>query len=174
MRYAGILENDFVNGQGVCVSFWCQGCPLHCPGCHNPQTWDFEGGLEAEEDNIISHILEILNANGVKRNLSILGGEPMCKSNADFIQLLIYWVKIHNPNIKIYLWSGYTLEQLKEKAKEDENIKYILDNINMLAAGPFILAERDITLPFVGSRNQKVYFKNSKGEFYEKDFRDNT
>ena len=174
MKYAGILENDFVNGQGVCVSFWCQGCPLHCPGCHNPQTWDFEGGLEAEEDDIIGHILEILNANGIKRNLSILGGEPMCKHNADFIQLLIYWVKIRNPNIKIYLWSGYTLEQLQEKAKEDENIKYILDNINMLAAGPFILAERDITLPFVGSRNQKVYFKNSKGEFYEKDFRDNT
>ena len=44
------VENDFVNGQGVCVSFWCQGCPLHCPGCHNPQTWDFEGGLEAAED----------------------------------------------------------------------------------------------------------------------------
>ena len=174
MKYAGILENDFVNGQGVCVSFWCQGCPLHCPGCHNPQTWDFEGGLEAEEDNIISHILEILNANGVKRNLSILGGEPMCEHNADFIQLLIYWVKIRNPDIKIYLWSGYTLEQLQEKAKEDKNIKYILDNINMLAAGPFILAERDITLPFVGSRNQKVYFKNSEGEFYEKDFRDNT
>ena len=174
MKYAGILENDFVNGQGVCVSFWCQGCPLHCPGCHNPQTWDFEGGLEATEDDIIGHILEILNANGVKRNLSILGGEPMCKHNADFIQLLIYWVKIRNPNIKIYLWSGYTLEQLQEKAKEDENIKYILDNIDMLAAGPFILAERDITLPFVGSRNQKVYFKNSKGEFYEKDFRDNT
>ena len=44
MKYAGILENDFVNGQGVCVSFWCQGCPLHCPGCHNPQTWDCNGG----------------------------------------------------------------------------------------------------------------------------------
>ena len=174
MKYAGILENDFVNGQGVCVSFWCQGCPLRCPGCHNPQTWDFEGGFEAKEDDIIDRILEILNANGIKRNLSILGGEPMCKSNADFIQLLIYWVKIRNPDIKIYLWSGYTLEQLQEKAKKDKNIKYILDNINMLAAGPFILAERDITLPFVGSRNQKIYFKNSEGEFYEKDFRDNT
>ena len=173
MKYAGILENDFVNGQGVCVSFWCQGCPLHCPGCHNPQTWDFEGGFEATEDDIISHVLEALNDNGIKRNLSILGGEPMCASNADFIQLLIYWVKIHNPGIKIYLWSGYTLEQLQEKAKEDKNVKYILDKIDMLAAGPFILAERDITLPFVGSRNQKVYFKNSKGEFYEKDFRDN-
>ena len=72
MRYAGMLENDFVNGQGVCVSFWCQGCPLHCPGCHNPQTWSFEGGLEATEDDIINHVLKALKANGILRNLSIV------------------------------------------------------------------------------------------------------
>ena len=173
MRYAGILENDFVNGQGVCVSFWCQGCPLHCPGCHNPQTWSFEGGLEATEDDIISYVLEALKANGILRNLSILGGEPMCKQNIDFVNLLLYQVKKVYPDIKIYLWSGYTLEQLQEMSKPDNGIRFVLDKIDMLAAGPFILAERDITLPFVGSRNQKVYFKNSKGEFYEKDFRDN-
>lgn len=94
----------------------------------------------------------------------------MCEPNADFIKLLIYWVKKTYPNIKIYLWSGYTLEQLQTIAEINENIKYILTNIDMLAAGPFILAERDITLPFVGSRNQKVYFKNDKGEFCEKHF----
>lgn len=170
MRYAGILENDFVNGQGVCVSFWCQGCPLHCPGCHNPQTWSFEGGLEATEDNIISHILDALKANGIQRNLSILGGEPMCEQNIDFINLLLYWVKKTYPNIKIYLWSGYTLKQLQEMSKSNNEIRFVLDKIDMLAAGPFIFAERDITLPFVGSRNQKVYFKNDKGEFCEKHF----
>ena len=174
MRYAGILENDFVNGQDVCVSFWCQGCPLHCPGCHNPQTWDFESGLEATEDDIIDHILQALKANNIQRNLSILGGEPMCKQNIDFIILLLFQVKKVYPNIKIYLWSGYTLEQLQVMAKFNKNIYNVLNNIDMLAAGPFILTERDITLPFVGSRNQKVYFKNSKGEFYEKDFRNNT
>lgn len=170
MRYAGIIENDFVNGQDVCVSFWCQGCPIHCPGCHNPQTWNFNGGCDTDEDNIIDHVLTALKANGIQRNLSILGGEPMCDQNVDFIQLLIYWVKIRNPGIKIYLWSGYTLEQLQEKAKVNEDVKYVLDNITMLAAGPFILEERDITLPYVGSRNQKVYFKNDKGEFYEVHF----
>lgn len=174
MRYAGILENDFVNGQDVCVSFWCQGCPLHCPGCHNSQTWDFESGLEAKEEDLIDHILELLTANDIQRNLSILGGEPMCEQNVEFVDLLIYWVKKIYPNTRIYLWSGYTLEQLQVMAKFNKNIYNVLNNIDMLAAGPFILTERDITLPFVGSRNQKVYFKNSKGEFYEKDFRNNT
>ena len=173
MRYAGILENDFVNGQDVCVSFWCQGCPLRCPGCHNPQTWDFESGLEAKEEDLMDHILELLTANDIQRNLSILGGEPMCEQNVKFVDLLIYWVKKIYPNTRIYLWSGYTLEQLQVMAKFNKNIYNVLNNIDMLAAGPFILAERDITLPFVGSRNQKVYFKDSKGEFYEKDFRDN-
>ena len=170
MKYAGILENDFVNGQGVCVSFWCQGCPLHCPGCHNPQTWSFDGGLEATEDNIINHVLDALKANEIQRNLSILGGEPMCEQNVDFINLLLYWVKKTYPNIKIYLWSGYTLEQLQEMSKSNDKIKLVLNTIDMLAAGPFIIAERDIALPFVGSRNQKVYFKNDKGEFCEKHF----
>lgn len=164
MRCAGIIENDFVNGEGVCVSFWTQGCPFRCPGCHNPQTWDFNGGIDAEEDSLIEHILESLNANGVQRNLSILGGEPLCEENVDFIELLTYWVRVHYPNIKIYLWTGYTLEQLRERALTNPLINNILERVDMLAAGPFILAERDITLPFVGSKNQRVYWK-SKGEF---------
>lgn len=165
MRHAGIIENDFVNGIGVCVSFWAQGCPHRCIGCHNPETWDFDGGRDADEDNIISHILSALEANGIQRNLSLLGGEPLCPENADFIQLLIYWVKRVHPNIKIYCWSGYTLEQLQARTEKEEDIKYILDNIDMLAAGPFILAERDITLPYVGSRNQIVWWKDGKGQW---------
>lgn len=167
MRYAGILENDFVNGQGVCVSYWVQGCPLHCPGCHNPQTWDFKGGLDVDEDTIIDHILQSLNANGVQRNLSLLGGEPLCDQNVDFIQLLIYWVKIRYPKTKIFCWSGYTLKQLQKRAKKNKDLKYILDNIDMLAAGPFILEKRDVTLPFVGSSNQIVYWKNEAGQWVE-------
>lgn len=159
MRYAGILTNDFVNGVGVCVSFWAQGCPLRCPGCHNPQTWDFEGGLEVPEDDVIDTILEAISANGIQRNLSILGGEPLCPQNTDFIQLLIYWVKKRYPDIKIYLWSGYTLEQLMQRATKDKNLSFILNSLDMLAAGPFKQEERDITIPLVGSKNQKVYWR---------------
>lgn len=170
MRYAGIIENDFVNGQDVCVSFWTQGCIFRCPGCHNPQTWNFNGGREDDEDYIISHILSALEANGVQRNLSILGGEPLCPENVDFIQLLIYWVK-KNPKVKVYLWSGYTFDQLQERAKTEENIKYILDNLTMIATGPFIAAERDITLPFVGSRNQEVWWNKSCGIWEKQDLK---
>lgn len=165
MRYAGIIENDFVNGVGVCVSFWTQGCPFHCPGCHNPETWDFEGGRDVDEDDIISRILSALEANGIQRNLSLLGGEPLCPKNADFIQLLIYWVKRLHPKTKIFCWSGYTLDQLQERAKTEKDIKYILDNIDMLAAGPYIAEQRDVTLPLVGSRNQIVWWKDGNGQW---------
>lgn len=165
MRYADIKPNDCTNGIGVCVSFWAQGCPFRCEKCHNPQTWDFEGGREAEEDDIISYILSSLEANGIQRNLSILGGEPLCPKSIDFIQLLIYWVKKIYPKIKIFCWSGYTLEQLQERAKTEEDVKYVLDNIDMLAAGPYIDEQRDITLPFVGSRNQIVWWKGGNGEW---------
>lgn len=159
MKYADLKLNDCTNGIGVCVSLWMQGCSLRCPGCHNPQTWDPNGGIEIAEDDLIDMVLEALGANGIQRNLSILGGEPLLPQNADFLQLLIYWVKKKYPDTEIFLWSGYTLEQLQERADYENAIGYVLDNIDMLAAGPFKQEERDITLPLVGSRNQKVYWK---------------
>ena len=175
MKYAKIMENDTVNCmEGITVSLFMSGCPHHCKNCFNQETWNPNFGTEIEIDKLCDKLNDLINAYGVYRDFSILGGEPLVEYNRKNTEYIIKEIKHKNPNILIYLWSGYTLEQLKEKAKEDENIKYILDNIDMLAAGPFILAERDITLPFVGSRNQKVYFKNSKGEFYQKDFRDNT
>mgnify|MGYP003305887838 CR=1 FL=1 len=54
MRYAKIISNDYINGEGVCVSFWTQGCPHHCVGCHNPETWSLRGGIEDSEENIIN------------------------------------------------------------------------------------------------------------------------
>ena len=58
MKYAGIINNDVVNGKGVCVSFWSQGCPHRCPGCHNPQTWEFNKGIEGDDDVVINHIIK--------------------------------------------------------------------------------------------------------------------
>ena len=72
-KYAGLITNDFVNGEGVCVSFWVQGCPFKCKGCHNPETWDFNGGKALPTD-IRGQIIKAICANGIMRNFSVLGG----------------------------------------------------------------------------------------------------
>ena len=70
MRYAGLIKDDFTAAPGVCVSIFVQGCPHHCPGCFNPETWDFEGGKEFTFD-VLQEIKESLNANGIKRSLCV-------------------------------------------------------------------------------------------------------
>jgi anaerobic ribonucleoside-triphosphate reductase activating protein len=80
MRYAGLNLNDFSAAPGVSVSFFTQGCPHRCKGCHNPETWEYNGGKEFTPD-ILDKIVEALSANGIERNLAIMGGEPLCEEN---------------------------------------------------------------------------------------------
>ena len=153
IRIAGINENDFVNGKGVSVSLFLQGCPFHCKGCHNPETWNPDGGEIWDWNELINHILELITANGIQRNLSILGGEPLdTYDKRDFIRLLIKVVKSHFPDIKICIWTGYTYDQLIEIVDAGE----ILANIDYLIEGLFILEQRDVTLKWRGSRNQNI------------------
>ena len=153
IRIAGINKNDMVNGEGVCVSLFLQGCPFHCEGCHNPETWNPNGGDAWYEEELIQDIIDAIAANGIQRNLSILGGEPLdTDDKKEFCKQLIYKVKDKYPDIKIYLWTGYLYEDLKDKPE----LKYILNNIDILIDGPFNIKERDITLPLRGSRNQRV------------------
>ena len=153
MQYAGIIPNDIAAGEGVNVSFFVQGCPIHCPGCHNPQTWDFDGGKEFTPD-VLNHLISLLSANDVQRNLSIMGGEPLCTENLFLTALIVKTVREAYPGIKIYLWTGYTQEQLEKR--HEQKLGYILDNIDYLIDGPFVISERDITLAMRGSRNQKI------------------
>ena len=153
IRIAGINENDFVNGKGVSVSLFLQGCPFHCKGCHNPETWNPDGGEIWDWNELINHILELITANGIQRNLSILGGEPLdTYDKRDFIRLLIKVVKSRFPDIKICIWTGYTYDQLIEIVDAGE----ILANIDYLIEGTFILEQRDVTLKWRGSRNQNI------------------
>ena len=153
IRIAGINENDFVNGKGVSVSLFLQGCPFHCKGCHNPETWNPDGGEIWDWNELINHILELITANGIQRNLSILGGEPLdTYDKRDFIRLLIKVVKSRFPDIVICIWTGYTYDQLIEIVDAGE----ILANIDYLIEGLFILEQRDITLKWRGSRNQNI------------------
>lgn len=155
-RYAGLITNDFANGTGTCVSFWTQGCPHHCPNCQNPETWDFQGGKEVPTD-IRGQIIKAICANGITRNFSVLGGEPLCDENLDEVDKIITGVRTAYPQIKIFVWTGYILEELKEK--KNDKINHILSQIDVLIDGPFIQAERDITLELRGSRNQRILYR---------------
>lgn len=154
MRYAGMIKNDIAAGEGVNVSFFTQGCHFHCMGCHNPQTWDFQGGKEFTSDTL-EELLKALSANGIQRNLSIMGGEPLCPENVFLVNMIILEVKKVFPDIKIYIWTGYTYEELLERLDEPK-IGAILDNIDYLIDGRFEIGKRDISLPMRGSRNQRI------------------
>lgn len=150
MKIAGLIRNDVVNGYDVCVSVWVQGCPFHCDGCHNPQTWSFGTGIEVEEDAFIEEVIAAIGENGIKRNLSLLGGEPLCEQNYPFVGKLIRIVKDKYPSIKVFIWTGYEWENLSD---EQRNVATLADSI---VDGQFELRKRDITLPFRGSSNQRI------------------
>ncbi len=165
MKYAGIINNDVVNGQGVCVSFWSQGCPHRCPGCHNPNTWDYKGGIDGDDQEVVNHIIDMIHKNGIQRNLSILGGEPLCNQNLAFTFGLIMKVKEKYPNIKIFIWTGYSWEDLMYSVNAENNVLSVTDcdklykiisNTDILIDGKFVKELRNITLPLRGSSNQKV------------------
>ena len=153
MRYAGLTLNDFSAAPGVCVTFYTQGCPHQCPGCHNPETWDYDGGKEFTND-VLQSIINGITANGIQRNLCIMGGEPLCPQNAFLTYLVIEEVKKYCPNTKIYIWTGYTYDKLKSLAHD--KIKLILELADVLIDGPYIEELRDTTLPMRGSSNQKI------------------
>ena len=153
MRYSGLILNDITAAPGLCVSFFTQGCPHHCPGCHNPGTWAFDGGKEFTNDTL-HKILEGLTAQGIKRNLCIMGGEPLCEANAFLVNLILQEVKHKLPEVKIYIWSGYTYEELLRSG--DPHVKSCLKIADVLIDGPYIEAERDLTLEMRGSRNQRI------------------
>ena len=155
MRYSGIIYNDTAAAPGVCLTFFTQGCPHHCKGCHNPETWDYEGGQRFTND-VLEDIIRGLHANGVNRTLCIMGGEPLCDRNIFLTALLIQQVKAKYPNQKIYLWTGYTYEELVKRY--DNKTKYVLSNIDCLIDGPFIEELRDTTLQMRGSSNQRIIY----------------
>lgn len=153
MKYAGIIKNDIAAAPGVCVTFYTQGCPHHCPGCHNPETWSFNGGKEFTPQTL-QEIKDALIANGIHRDFCIMGGEPLCRENLFLVWDLIQEIHSFDSTIKIAVWTGYTYEELLDR--NEKILQNILESIDILVDGPFILEERDITLPMRGSRNQRI------------------
>lgn len=147
IRLSGPLERDnIVNGYGLRAVLWTQGCPNRCPGCQNPETWDFNGGMLVEIDEVKRRLAEFRGQTGI----TFCGGEPFvqpvaCKEIADWCRQELGW--------NVWSFSGFTYERILEMG---EDAVAFLKSLDALIDGPFILAERDLTLKFRGSRNQRL------------------
>ena len=146
MRYAKIRKMDIVNGPGVRVSIFFQGCNFHCKGCFNPETWDFNGGLEFNDD-VIAEILELCKEDHIT-GLSILGGEPMHPNNIDGTIKLARAFKEKYPKKNIWAWSGFLFDDICNKE--------VLNYIDVLVDGQFVEEKRNPKLKWRGSNNQRV------------------
>lgn len=152
-KIAGIYWDDTAAAPGISLSVYFSGCHFHCPGCHNPEAQDFNYGREYDLD-IRQEIMQKLNKNGVMRTLSILGGEPLNEENIADVLNLIGWCKNDYPDLKIYVWTGYTIEELEER--DDDDVRAVLRNITCLIDGRYEQDKRDTTLPLRGSSNQRI------------------
>ncbi len=156
MRYNSINSCECVNGLGWGVSLFTQGCYIKCKNCFNKETWDYNKGKEYT-DKEINKIRKIFSPDYITR-FSILGGEPLSKVNYYYLDKTIQIIKENKPNIKIWLYSGREYEDIIEEINISEinYLKNILDNTDVLVCGPFIQEEKDLTLAFRGSRNQRI------------------
>ena len=152
-RIAGIYWDDTAAAPGISLSVYFSGCHFHCPGCHNPEAQDFNYGEEYNLD-IRQEIAQKLNKNGVMRTLCILGGEPLNDENIGDVLNLIGWCKLDYPDLKIYVWTGYTIEELE--ARDDADVNTILYMTDYLIEGRYVQELRDTTLPLRGSSNQRI------------------
>ena len=148
VRLAGVVRESIVDGPGIRLTVFTQGCPHHCPGCHNPQTHDPSGGYDCE----LQKILDAVEQNPMLRGITLSGGEPFEQAK----ELLPLVRAVIEMGRDVVAFSGYTFEQLIEKSKETPEIKEILSLCCMLVDGRFVMAERDLTLRFRGSRNQRL------------------
>ena len=171
MRYADIHKMNISDGPGIGVSLYVQGCALHCPGCFNEGTWDFDGGKEYTNDTMDT-ILDLLKPEWMTR-LSILGGEPLCPANYKELIKLTYLAHEENkdkPNFKVWMWTGRTYENLMAEINSEPNRKHphllelILKGVDYLVDGPFIQDKKDLTLKWRGSSNQRIIALNGNEE----------
>ena len=149
IRLAADLQSDsIVDGPGLRAVIWTQGCSHHCRGCQNPQTWDFEGGAEVPIDMVLEAIDELEYHDGI----TFSGGDPMYQPES--CNIIAKYCKEKGYNIWVY--TGYTFEQLKRLAKKDPSYIDFLNNIDVLVDGKFVMKEKDLNCLFRGSRNQRL------------------
>ena len=153
IRLYGLVGDSIVDGPGFRVSIFTQGCPHHCPGCHNPESHDFEKGALWTLDDVEKKF----TGNPLLDGITLSGGEPFAQA-APCAELAR---RAHEKGLNVWVYSGYTYEQLLEKAQEEPGVRALLDQADVLVDGPFHLNERSLELTFRGSKNQRLIDLNA-------------
>lgn len=148
MRIAGFVEESIVDGPGFRIVIFFQGCAHHCYGCHNPETWDFEGGKEVSFDLI----KKIIDDNPYADGITLSGGDPLYQIDAS-TEIAEY---AKSKGLDVILYTGFLFEEVLEMTKANQRLKDLLNNVDTLIDGPFILEQRHLSLKFRGSRNQRI------------------
>lgn len=168
MRYAQIRSMDISNGEGVGVSLFVQGCPFHCKNCFNSETWDFNGGKEWTEE-VKDKFMKLIDRPYIKR-VSFLGGECLAEQNLDEVLKLVKQIRISFPEKTIWLYTGFCWDDImcsfaglqadcvvldKKNIEAWEKRRKIISNIDVLVDGEYIDEQKDLTLKWKGSKNQR-------------------
>lgn len=157
IRIAGTVPESVVDGPGIRFVVFVQGCPHHCPGCHNPETHDFQGGGLVT----ISSLEQDLKERPLVTGLTISGGEPFCQAGE--CAELARAGKTLGKDVVVY--SGYTYEQIQQMATQDKGVADLLSLTDILIDGPYLQDQRDLSLPFRGSANQRMIKLSKEGFF---------
>ena len=145
LNLSGIVGDSIVDGPGIRTTVFAQGCPHRCPGCHNPETWPFEGGTEMDEEQILA----IVRSNPLCRGVTFSGGEPFAQAEG-FARL---GRLLKQAGYEVAAYSGYTFEELLDGTPAQREL---LETVDVLIDGPFLIGERSLELVFRGSRNQRI------------------
>ena len=145
LNLSGIVGDSIVDGPGIRTTFFCQGCPHHCEGCHNPETWDFGCGTDMDTQTMVA----IVKSNPLCRGVTFSGGEPFAQAEG-YLELA---EALKAEGYEVASYSGYTFEQLLSGTPAQ---RALLESIDVLIDGPFILDERSLELVFRGSKNQRI------------------
>lgn len=146
MRIAGVVEESIVDGPGFRYAIFAQGCHIHCPGCHNPETHDPAGGKDMDTDDMISQFSDNILLDGI----TLSGGDPFLQPEA----CLRLAEGAHAAGLNVWAYSGQTYEELTQI--DHPCMRELLDEIDVLVDGPFVLARRTLDMRFRGSDNQRV------------------
>ena len=148
LRLAGVVRESIVDGPGIRMTVFVQGCPHHCKGCHNQHTWDFEGGYMSS----VERVLEEAAKDKLLRGVTLSGGEPFTQAKA----LTVLAKGARAMGLNVFCYTGYTFEQLYEQFDKHPEFRELLEQCDWLVDGRFIEEEMSLMLHFRGSRNQRI------------------